>query len=162
MAMDGVGLEACGQTNVQQLQLLVRIHRQSALGICRKTEFLFFPCFPIVFQFFLVKTHSRTSGQHSWSFWTGLDLPRPDPTHFASNFRKNNPGKFKTIHENHKQIKEHPRKSEAVSALVPVDRPISAATTLGQNAPTNRSATASLGGAHCVTPLHPAGLIRNS
>ena len=36
------------------------------------------------FKELLVKTHSKTSGKPVRSFWTGLSLPRPFPTHFTS------------------------------------------------------------------------------
>ena len=41
----------------------------------------YFHCF---FMEFLVKTHSKTSGKPVRSFWTGLSLPRPFPSHFTS------------------------------------------------------------------------------
>ena len=41
----------------------------------------YFHCF---FNELLVKTHSKTSGKPVRSFWTGLSLPRPFPTHFTS------------------------------------------------------------------------------
>ena len=40
-----------------------------------------FHCF---FKDLLVKTHSKTSGKPVRSFWTGLSLPRPFPSHFTS------------------------------------------------------------------------------
>ena len=44
-------------------------------------KILFFPC---IFDEILAKIGPRTSGKPVRSFWTGLSLPRPFPTHFTS------------------------------------------------------------------------------